>query len=171
QLTARVEVEDRPCPSTAFRGMLDTNFTLRIDISVQDLCFLESFQVHPDDALTEPGLKHALLDQDLPLQNENPTTVFRPGRNRVRAEDDRSGVARQVARRADDFVGCWLHRACLKTGPGVDPGRSNQDGEGDREPSCPGLLHQGASMRSTQTAPRAQSGSGTTSCRSTVGTS
>jgi hypothetical protein len=131
-----------------FQARVHPDATFRIELHVQQPCVSIALDVKPYHTERKTRLNDVLLHQDhAPEKQYSPlasSVRLRPGRNVVGVDDDRLGIACDIARQAQDFGFGWRAlrgREAGRLGGRAVLGEKSVKGEAadhqdDGQPSC-----------------------------------
>jgi hypothetical protein len=100
ELSVGVEIEDGSGAILVLGGCVESDLAFGIQVHVQDAGPLGAFHVHPGNTLLETAVRHALLHQYLAANHQDDQAILVPGGDLVGLDEDRFGVAREVAAKA-----------------------------------------------------------------------
>jgi hypothetical protein len=86
-------------------AVFNNGIPFRVNLHAQDACLFLVFFVHPDNGLFTPRREQPVFDENLAAEQDDALAALGPRRSRISVEDDRFGIARNVPRQAQDFLG------------------------------------------------------------------
>jgi hypothetical protein len=99
-----VQVEEGGETGLDVSVVLHHGVSLAVDGDIPDVCHLVALRIHQQDTLAEAGAEDTVLQQNLPLEQQDSQRAFRPGGDLVGIDNNGFRLAGHIARYADQII-------------------------------------------------------------------